>query len=81
MENRPVLGDGKVFFDGSPELTTDDPDSDEDGDTLPHVPCYRFVGVVRYDDLPGYVRHRATFLTAIQTQDLPPPQEKKAYQT
>ncbi|QZA87616.1 hypothetical protein K0C01_07300 [Salinarchaeum sp. IM2453] len=35
---------GKAFFDGSPELTTDDPDGDKDGDTLPRVPCYRFVG-------------------------------------
>jgi len=63
---------GKAFFDGSPELTTDDPD-DEDGDTLPHVPCYRFVGVARYDDLPGYVRHRAAFLTGCNARGRPPP--------
>ncbi|PSP94603.1 hypothetical protein BRC91_05065 [Halobacteriales archaeon QS_4_62_28] len=52
---------GKAFFDGSPELTTDDSD-DKDGDTLPHVLCYRFVGVARYNDLPGYVRRRTVFL-------------------
>lgn len=44
---------GKAFFDGSPELTTDDPNDDEDTDTLPHVPCYRFVGVAWLTTFPG----------------------------
>lgn len=63
---------GKRFFDGSGELTDDDTDGDEDGRSLPHVRRYRFVGACRYDDLPGYVRQRARFVTSRQV-DQPPP--------
>jgi len=34
---------------------------------------YRFVGVARYDDLPGYIRDRAAFLTGCDGRGRPPP--------
>jgi hypothetical protein len=38
--------------------------SDDTGkDTLPHVPCYRYVGTARLGEFPGYVRERATVLS------------------
>ncbi|MEA5406972.1 hypothetical protein VB773_04865 [Haloarculaceae archaeon H-GB2-1] len=60
---------GKRFFDGSGELTKDD----NDADSVPHVPRYRFVGAAQYNDLPGYVRSRAAFLTRRDFRDRPPP--------
>lgn len=43
----------------------DDPDGDGDARSLPHVARYRFVGVTRYDQLPGNIRENAAFLTPI----------------
>lgn len=60
------------FFNGSPELTNDDSDGD-DGDSLPHVRCYRYVGTARYDDLPGDIRDRAMFV--LPGKGRPPPFE------
>lgn len=66
----------KRFFSGSPELTTDGTDSDDDADSVPHVPRYRFVGVAQYNDLPGYVRSRARFVTPGHVdRGQPPPTE------
>lgn len=64
---------GKRFFDGTDELTAADRDGDEDGHRLPHVRRYRFVGACRYDDLPGYVRDRAAFLSTRDARGRPPP--------
>lgn len=64
---------GKRFFDGTGELTDDDMVDDENGRSLPHVRRYRFVGACRYDDLPGYVRDRAAFLSARDARGRPPP--------
>lgn len=66
---------GKRFFAGSPVLLRDDPDGD-DGDALPFVPRYRFVGVARYEDLPGYIQNSATFVS--QSKGPPPPSDRSA---
>jgi len=52
------------FFGGSPELTHDDVDGDDsgDGNDLPHVTVWRYVGTARYDDIPGYIRENAWFI-------------------
>ena len=57
---------------GNTDADTDDVDPD-DPDTWPHVARYRFVGVARYEDLPGYIRDRATFLTGRNSRGRPPP--------
>lgn len=49
------------FFNGSPKLTNDDPDGD-DGNSLPHVRCYRYVGTARYDNMSAYIQNRARFI-------------------
>jgi hypothetical protein len=61
------------FFGGSPELTNDDPDGDDDADSLPHVRYYRYVGTARYNDLPGDIRDRAEFV--LPGKGRPPPAE------
>ena len=61
------------LFTGSPSLTNDAPDGDDDGCDVPHVARYRFVGVAGYDDLPGYIRDRAVFLTRRDGRGRPPP--------
>ena len=61
------------LFTGSPSLTHDAPDGDDDGRDVPHVARYRFVGVSRYEHLPGYVRDRATVLTGRNSSGRPPP--------
>ena len=61
------------LFTGSPSLTHADPDGDDDGRDVPHVARYRFMGVARYADLPGYVRDRAAFLTGRDARGRPPP--------
>jgi len=66
---------GKRFFDGTGKLT-DDTDDNEDGPSLPHIRRYRFVGVARHEDLPGYVRDRAAFLSACDAPGRPPPTGK-----
>lgn len=48
---------------GSPSLVTGDTDSDRARTDLPHIPCYRFVGVCRYDQLPGYIREAAVHIS------------------
>ncbi|QZA87614.1 hypothetical protein K0C01_07290 [Salinarchaeum sp. IM2453] len=60
------------LFTGSPSLTHDDSDK-EDGDTLPPVPRYRFVGVARFDHMPGYVRRNAQIIERTSTAGPPPP--------
>lgn len=44
---------GKRFFDGSGELTDDDTDNNDDADSVPHVPRYRFVGPPSTTIFPG----------------------------
>jgi hypothetical protein len=59
------------FFGGSPELTNDNPDGNDDAESLPHVRCYRYVGTARYNDLPGDIRDRAEFV--LPGKGRPPP--------
>jgi hypothetical protein len=66
------------FFSGSPELTHDDPDGDNtgDGDDLPHVTVWRYVGTARYDEIPGYIQDKGQFLSSMI--DRPPPPRKQS---
>jgi hypothetical protein len=50
------------FFSGSPELTHDDPDGDDDGNDFPQITVWRYVGTAPYDDIPGYIREQARYL-------------------
>lgn len=61
------------LFTGSPSLTNDAPDGDDDGRDVPHVARYRFVGVARSDAIPGYIRECAAFLTGRDRRGRPPP--------
>lgn len=64
------------FFGGSPELTNDDPDGDNDADSLPHVRCYRYVGTAQYIDLPSDIRRSAEFVKrkVSDSRGRPPPE-------
>jgi hypothetical protein len=53
---------GSRFWGCSPSLRPDEGDEDGEDEGLPHVPCYRFVGVAEYGDLPGRVRREGVLL-------------------
>ncbi len=58
---------GKQFWSGSQNLTTDD--SDDAEPKLPHVTCYRFLGVAKYGNLPAHVRMAGRLLTGTPPDD------------
>lgn len=53
---------GSRFWGCSPSLRPDGGDEDGEDEGLPHVPCYRFVGVAQYGDLPAHIRRDGVLL-------------------
>lgn len=51
---------------------TNGPNPGVDGN-LPHVPCYRSVGVAQYGNIPAHVRQAAVTLSRSDTRGRPPP--------
>ncbi|MDT3436577.1 hypothetical protein [Haloarcula sp. 1CSR25-25] len=66
---------GKQFWGGSPSLTTDEADDGDEkpGVDLTHIPCYRFVGSARFENIPGHVRRNAQVVRTNSLMRLPPP--------
>jgi len=52
---------------------TDGPNPGVDAGNLPHVPCYRFVGVAQYGNIPAHVRQSAVTLSRSDARGRPPP--------
>jgi hypothetical protein len=55
------------------EGATDGPNPGVDARDLPHVPCYRFVGVAQYGNIPAHVRQTAVTLSRSRARGRPPP--------
>lgn len=54
---------GSQVLVSSPSLVVDESGGDGAETDLPYIPCYRFVGVCRYDQLPGYIREAAMHMS------------------
>lgn len=64
------------IFTASPVLKPErDPDAPvgPDGELLPHIPCYRYIGTARYEDFPAYVARDAVAVHRDRGRGPPPP--------
>jgi hypothetical protein len=60
------------FWNGSPEFTRED---SEEGDDLPHVPCYEYVGTARLGEFPAYALDRGVIVSRGRGPPRPPPSD------
>lgn len=69
----PDWSDGDDIGSRAVEGGTDGPNPGVDAGNLPHVPCYRFVGVAQYWNIPAHVRQAAVTLSRSGARGRPPP--------